>query len=197
MQGFYFAPLQYSPAQAFAAHFVSFMQLYRPHSKTAHMALQTLFLRFAAFCRCCVAGASGYVVQPARRWRAYRQAQRLHRYQIPPPRRTLCRPAQPPIIIRYIRVQHHIAYHASGGRVSTNQRKTRTDPAHLLPWYYTKRKPGGVSVSTCTGSARRRSGTGSTWHTPPGGAVQWQGQGGRRGTIDGYRRISFGLSPDS
>nr|DAW12599.1 MAG TPA: NS3 helicase, NS3, BVDV, flavivirus, pestivirus.82A [Caudoviricetes sp.] len=28
-------------------------------------------------------------------------------------------------------------------------------------------------------------------HPPPGGAVQRQGRGGRRGTIDGYRRVSF------
>ena len=33
----------------------------------------------------------------------------------------------------------------------------------------------------------------ATYRRPyqPGGAVQRQGQGGRRGTIDGYRRISF------
>lgn len=41
-------------------------------------------------------GASCYAVQPARRWMAYRQAQRLHRYQISPPRQTLHRSAQPP-----------------------------------------------------------------------------------------------------
>lgn len=28
-------------------------------------------------------------------------------------------------------------------------------------------------------------------HPPPGGAVQQQGCGGRRGTIDGFRRNSF------
>lgn len=39
------------------------------------------------------------------RWRAYRQVLHLHQYQIPPPRRTLYRAGQPPIIIRYIRVQ--------------------------------------------------------------------------------------------
>lgn len=33
---------------------------------------------------------------PATRWRAYRQVQPLHRYQIPPPRRTLYRAGQPP-----------------------------------------------------------------------------------------------------
>lgn len=39
-------------------------------------------------------GVSCYAVQLARRWRAYRQAQRLNRYQIPPPRQTLHRSAQ-------------------------------------------------------------------------------------------------------
>lgn len=33
---------------------------------------------------------------PVPRWRAYHQAQHLHRYQIPPPPRTLYRPTQPP-----------------------------------------------------------------------------------------------------
>lgn len=41
-----------------------------------------------------------------------------------------------------------------------------------------------------------RSGTGQQsgrtgWHNPPGGAVQQQGRGGRRGTIGGSRRIYF------
>ena len=36
---------------------------------------------------------------PAPHWRAYRQALHLHRYKIPPPRRTLYRAGQPPIII--------------------------------------------------------------------------------------------------
>ena len=49
VQGFYFALLQYSPIQAFTACFVPSVQLYRPHSKTAHMALQALFLRFVPF----------------------------------------------------------------------------------------------------------------------------------------------------
>ena len=53
--------------------------------------------------------------------------------------------------------------------------------------YHRPCKPGGVCVSTCTGSARRL----AIWHPPLGGAVQQQGHGGRRGTIDGYRRISF------
>lgn len=63
----------------------------------------------------------------APRWRAYHQAQHPHRYQIPPPHRTLYRAGQPPIIIRYIRVQgcapvmdpcpavQYSADHASGG----------------------------------------------------------------------------------
>lgn len=45
------------------------------------------------------------IAQPATRWSAYQRPDALHRYQIPPPHRALYRPAQPPIIIRYIRVQ--------------------------------------------------------------------------------------------
>lgn len=51
VQGFYFALLQYSHTQAFIAAFIPFMQLYRQHSKTAHEALQALFLRFDPFNR--------------------------------------------------------------------------------------------------------------------------------------------------
>ena len=51
VQGFYFALLQYSHAQAFTVRFVSSMQLYRPQHKTARRDLQALFLRFATFYR--------------------------------------------------------------------------------------------------------------------------------------------------
>ena len=37
--------------QAFAVRFVPFMQLYRSRYKTAHRALQWLFMRFSLFCR--------------------------------------------------------------------------------------------------------------------------------------------------
>lgn len=51
VQGFYFALLQYNPIQAFTVRFVLFVQLYRTRYKTAHRALQALFLRFALFYR--------------------------------------------------------------------------------------------------------------------------------------------------
>ena len=92
------------------------------------------------------------IAPPATRWRAYTRPDALNLYQIPPPRRTLHRPAQPPIIIRYIRGQ--------------------TMPARR-----------GLDAS----HARRL----EIWHPAPGGAVQRQGHGERRGTIGGYRRISF------
>lgn len=46
VQGFYFARLQCSHIQAFTARFATSMQLYRPHRKTAHRALQGSFRRF-------------------------------------------------------------------------------------------------------------------------------------------------------
>ena len=45
VQGFYFAQMQHSPIQAFTARFAVSMQLYHTRHKTAHRALQRLFLR--------------------------------------------------------------------------------------------------------------------------------------------------------
>lgn len=49
--GLLFCPAAMQPIQAFTARFVLFMQLYSSHSKTAHVALQALFLRFSLFHR--------------------------------------------------------------------------------------------------------------------------------------------------
>lgn len=49
--GLLFCPAAMQPIQAFTARFVLFMQLYSSHSKTAHVALQALFLRFPLFHR--------------------------------------------------------------------------------------------------------------------------------------------------
>lgn len=50
---------------------------------------------------------------------------------------------------------------------------------------------GGLQSGTGQQSGR------TGWHYPPNRIVQRQGRGERRGTIDGYRRSLFGLSPDS
>ena len=112
------------------------------------------------------------IIPPAPRWSVSQRRSASSTYQISPPRRTLYRPAQP---LYYNKVYKGAAYRR---------------PC----------KPGGVSVSTCTGSARRGldasharrlevwhrvSGKPSTLH--PAG----QSSSGRRGAIDGYRRISF------
>lgn len=78
-------------------------------------------------------------------------------YQIPPPRRTLYRPAQ---------TAYYNKVYKSASLLWINARRcsiSQTMPAQRL----------------------------TVWHPPPGGAVQQQGRGGRRGTIGGYRRISF------
>lgn len=49
VQGFYFSLLQYRLLQVFTARFVPLMQLYSTRRKTAHRALQGLFMRFAPF----------------------------------------------------------------------------------------------------------------------------------------------------
>ena len=68
----------------------------------------------------------------------------------------------------------HITDHASGGAPAEGQRLNlhRVSPA-----------AGGLTP----GQRSER----AVWHPPPGGTGQQQGRGGRRGTIGGYRRISF------
>lgn len=97
VQGFYFALLQYSYIQSFTAVFISFMQLYHPHGKTAHRALHVLFLLFAVFCRrCCMAvhPAMPHYLRHAGAYHSTVTPPAHTRYQ--PPRRTLYRAAQPP-----------------------------------------------------------------------------------------------------
>lgn len=85
-----------------------------------------------------------------------------------------------PIIIRYIRVQGHAPV------IPCQTAQHTADHA----------SPAGSRCfprpAACNLAPGQRSGrTGSVWHPPPGGAVQRQERGGRRGTIGGYRRSSF------
>lgn len=117
-----------------------------------------------------------------------------------------------PIIIRYIRAQRCAPVMDPCQTVQhTTDHASPAGSAPAVCGSLASDAPGapaeGVSVSTCTGSARRRSRyfprpaagdlapgqrSGRTgWHPPPGGAVQQQVRGWRRGTIGGYRRISF------
>ena len=101
--GLLFCPAVIQPHTSVYSVFCAINAVIQP---TLQNSAQGFTAAFPAICfiLCLLSGGvSCYAVQPARRWRAYRQVQRLHRYQIPPPRRTLCRSAQPPIIIRYIR----------------------------------------------------------------------------------------------
>ena len=126
------------------------------------------------------------IIPPATRWRAYTHPDALSLYQTPPPRRTLHRPAQPPIIIRYIRGQTMPA--AAGQRLPCADHWQALRPAHLLRGQ--RLHLYRVSPAACSLAPGQRSGR-AVWRSPPGGAVQQQGRGGRRGTIGGSRRISF------
>ena len=159
-RAFIFDRMQHSPIQAFTACFVPSMQLYRPRHKTAHRALQGLFLRLYPLSRPRYqTDTSGYNT-------ICDTLERLPAPGRPPPipdttatqgRCTGRR--KPPIIIRYIRGADHTSP-AAGQRLNL----------------YRVSSQGGA-----------------VWHPPPGGAVQRHGRGGsaRRGTIGGFRRISF------
>jgi hypothetical protein len=101
------------------------------------------------------------------------------------PRRTLCSSTQTAYYNNvYKRVQHTADHASPAGSAPTVCRSLASAapgvPAEGSAPPPVQGQPGGL-----------RSGTGSACRPPPGRAVQQQGRGGRRGTIDGYRRISF------
>ena len=127
--------------------------------------------------------------------------------QIPPPRRTLYRSAQPPIIIRYIRVQHTANRASPAGSAPIMCGLLAS--ADTLPAVQTRRACwwGGVNVSTCTGSVRRRSrcfprqakalapvSLALAWHTS--GIVLSSWRGGAE-PLTATAVSLFGLSPDN
>ena len=92
-RGFYFALLQCNPIQAFTAAFLSLMQIIPPKLQNRLQGFTGAFLL--------IWPVPAHAIQqshkpPAQRWRAYHQEQHPHRYQAPPPRRTLYRSTQPP-----------------------------------------------------------------------------------------------------
>ena len=95
------------------------------------------------------------IIPPASRWSVSQRRDASSTYRIPAPRRTLYRSAQPPY---YNNVYKSVAVRPCYGSMPDSAA------------YHRPCKPGGVCVSTCTGSARRL----AIWHPPPGGAVQWR-----------------------
>ena len=179
VQGFCFARMQYSPIQAFTTCFAVSMQLYRPRHKTVHRALQGHSLRLYPLNRPRYqTDKSGYNTTCAtlENIHAPGRAQPIPDTTATPGRCT--GQNRPSIIIMYIRARRvpamdpcqtvqHIADHASPAASRCFQRPAAGD---LAPGQWSGR---------------------ASWHPPPGGAVQRQRRGGRRGTIDGCRRISF------
>lgn len=184
VQGFYFALLQYSPIQAFTAHFVPSVQLYRPRCKTVHRAFQWLFLRLHPLNRLQYqTDTSGYNTTRAtlERITAPQHLRRIH--QIPPPRLTLYRSAQPPIIIMYIRGGIPQTMQARRGQLLPSvdcwqvlaacQQYRPGAPAEGSASPPVQAKPGGLQSGTGSAVKAHR----AAWRPPPGGTVQQQGHG--------------------
>ena len=128
VQGFYFALLQYSHIQAFTVRFVPLMQLYHPHHKTVHRALQGIPRLFDPFQRTTIQ----QIHKPPMHRLHHTRGHTIKRSTSTDTRCNRhagrCTGATcPPTIIMYIRVQRcapvvdlcqavqHSADHASGG----------------------------------------------------------------------------------
>lgn len=153
---------------------------YRQHLKTAHRALQRLFLRLYPLNR------PRYQTDKS----GYNTARvTLERITAPPAHTRYQRRAgrfagqhSRPIIIMYIR--------GGGQRCAPCYGSMPDGAAYSRPC-----KPGGVSMFPTPGGLQ--SGTGSAWHTPPGGAVHQRGAAGGAEPLTATAVSLFGLSPDS
>lgn len=185
MQGFCFSPLQYSPIQAFTARFVPSMQLYRQRCKAAYRALQRLFPRFAPFYhRIYQTDTSGYntACDTLERTTAPQPSSAC---QIPPPHRTLHRPAQPPY--------YNKVYKDAGT-------PPVMDPCQTVQQIADHASPAAVSMLSTPGGLR--SGTGQQsertgWHPPLAGQSSSMGAAGGAEPLAACAASLFGLSPDS
>lgn len=111
--GLLFCPDAIQPHTSVYSVFCAVRGLYRQRHKTVHKALQALFLPFAVFCCCCVAGASIHIALPASRWSVSQRRNTSSVYQDTRRHAGRCTAQRSrPIIIRYIMAQH-IADHAS------------------------------------------------------------------------------------
>lgn len=163
-RAFIFARAQYSPIQAFTARFALSMQF------TTHITKQRTGLYNSFSCDCASSTAhdtkptQAAIIPPVPRWSAYTRQDAPTRYQ--PPRGTLHRSAQPPIIIRYIREQTMPAAAgqllpcADRWQVLTHCQQYRPGaPADGSVSPPIQGQPGGVSMLPTPGGLR--SGTGS------------------------------------
>ena len=180
--------MQYNQIQAFTACFAVSMRLYHPRRKTAHRALQPLFLRLCPLNHPRYqTDTSGYnttcatlegIHAPGRP----QQIPRYHRHA-----GTLHRSAQPPIIIRYIRGQTMPA--------AAGQLLPCVDPlasADTLSTVQTRRTCLGASPAGFRCFPRPAAGgLAPGQQSTRAGQSSSRGRGGRRGTIGGFRRISF------
>ena len=159
MQGFCFALLQCSPYKRLQR------VLFRSCSYTAHTAKRHTWLYRRFSCDFPYSTArdtrptQAAIIPPATRWSTSQRRSTSSAYQIPAPRRTLYSSAQPPY---YNKVYKGAAVRRCYGSMPDSAANRR--PC----------QPGGVSVSTCTESARRL----SIWHR-----VSSQGVPGRPGTL--------------
>lgn len=127
-----FCPTAIQPRTSLYSGLYSVHAVYHPRHKTAHRALHGLFLRFSTLNRHDTRPKQTAIIPPAQRWSAYTRPDALHQYQIPEPRRTLYRTAQPPIIIRYIKAQHTADHASPAGQSSGRDRAGGAEPPAAL-----------------------------------------------------------------
>ena len=132
------------------------------------------------------------IIPPAPRWSVSQRRSSSSTYQIPPPRRDAAQVSATAYYNKvYKRVQGCALLWIHAKRCSISQTIQAAAGQRL---YLHRVSPAGSRCfprPAAGGLAPGQRSGRAVWHPPPGGAVQRQGHGGRRGTIGGSRRISF------
>ena len=170
------------PCYNTAAHKRLQRLLSRPCSYTTNAAKQHTGLYRGVSCDCSHSAANdtrpiqSTITPLAPRWSVSQRRSASSAYQIPPPRRTPYRSAQPHTMQAR---RSQLVPSLDRWQVLTRCQQSRPgSPADWSTSPPVQGQPGGGFDASC---ARRL----AIWHHSPGGAVQQQEHGGRRGTIDG------------
>lgn len=155
--GLLFCPATIQPHTSVYSGFYIIHELYRPRNKTAHGALQKLFRLFAAFFSLLCGGVSSYTAPPATRWSISQRRSTSSEYQIPAPRRTLYRTAQPPYYNKVYKGAAVCLCYRSMPDGATHRRPCQPGGVSMLP-------TPGISLALCflPGTAAR-----NHWRLPP------------------------------
>lgn len=151
VQGFYFCPAAIQPYTSVYSAFCAIHAVIQP---TPQNSAQGFTEAFPAICRIfslLCGGVSSYTAPPATRWSISQRRSTSSEYQIPAPRRTLYRTAQPPYYNKVYKGAAVCPCYRSMPDGATHRRPCQPGGLSMLPTPGISMAPGwpGISLALC------------------------------------------------